>query len=620
MHDHLTGRLGAAAGALLLLVMLAGCTSAGGTTGHARETSAADGSRPEGGDTTAAALTYGAGPVEDRSVTYQSDVVLVEGGAGAIRSASPDGLTWTIDGQAAGASDVEVGKVMYVTSRAVGRVVRIRPEGGDLAVTLAPVSLTEVFRDAHFHTDRKIDPSATLYQEVPDRPGAVSVPAGAARSAAPSASTAAFTARPAALTRNAGAVVSLGRPRFVSADADRLPPARENSVTWSHGGWEVQPESSPGELGLKIGHEAGDGLKAFIDFSLHTSDLRVRSDVSISNGRMGSGSTFVVEGVDGFSIDISAGAANGADDNKKVRVEVPVELTVPVLPGEPLMYSNTWKFVVGTALSGKNTTVTAGGTWRLDGPLGIVDGKLVTPRLTVVKPIMDSIGGVSVGVSGVAAAVEAKFQLGLGIPAAFAGPYAKFVMDTGVANGSALGSARPVQIGAAGCQGRCGVRPHGVVGGTQGTPETSSGGREDRNRERKPEAVLQRFPDPSERPAVRRLELNSGGRTGGIHGTGPDMGLLGLTLHRTRGTHHDHGHDRTVRDSRRCRPQTTTPAPGSHDHRRTGRHGSGPAGGPHDTHPLGLSAARAAPAHRLLGGPYRLFGHRQQTDSAADAL
>ncbi|MGV9610087.1 hypothetical protein ACWDR2_41240 [Streptomyces sp. NPDC003631] len=440
MHDHLTGRLGAAAGALLLLVMLAGCTSAGGTTGHARETSAADGSRPEGGDTTAAALTYGAGPVEDRSVTYQSDVVLVEGGAGAIRSASPDGLTWTIDGQAAGASDVEVGKVMYVTSRAVGRVVRIRPEGGDLAVTLAPVSLTEVFRDAHLHTDRKIDPSATLYQEVPDRPGAVSVPAGAARSAAPSASTAAFTARPAALTRNAGAVVSLGRPRFVSADADRLPPARENSVTWSHGGWEVQPESSPGELGLKIGHEAGDGLKAFIDFSLHTSDLRVRSDVSISNGRMGSGSTFVVEGVDGFSIDISAGAANGADDNKKIRVEVPVELTVPVLPGEPLMYSNTWKFVVGTALSGKNTTVTAGGTWRLDGPLGIVDGKLVTPRLTVVKPIMDSIGGVSVGVSGVAAAVEAKFQLGLGIPAAFAGPYAKFVMDTGVANGSALGS------------------------------------------------------------------------------------------------------------------------------------------------------------------------------------
>ncbi|MGW7672065.1 hypothetical protein ACWGJX_33960 [Streptomyces sp. NPDC054775] len=236
MHHHLTGRLGAAAGALLLLVMLAGCTSAGGTTGHARETSAADGSRPEGGDSTAAALTYGAGPVEDRSVTYQSDVVLVEGGAGAIRSASPDGLTWTIDGRAAGAADVEVGKVMYVTSRAVGRVVRIRQEGGDLAVTLAPVALTEVFRDAPFHTDRKIDPSAILYQEVPDRPGAVSVPAGAAGSAAPSASTAAFTARPAALTRSAGAVVSLGRPRFVSADADRLPPARENSVTWSHGG------------------------------------------------------------------------------------------------------------------------------------------------------------------------------------------------------------------------------------------------------------------------------------------------------------------------------------------------------------------------------------------------
>ncbi|MFF4895947.1 hypothetical protein [Streptomyces sp. NPDC001068] len=374
-------------------------------------------------------------------MTYRPDVVLVKGGASAIRATGPDGLTWTIDGRAPGAAELAVGKVMYVTSRAVGRVVAMRTDGGDPTVTLAPVDLTEVFLDAHFHDDLAIDARSTLYQEVPDRPGAVSEPAAGTAGTSPSVDPALFTGRAGVAPARAGAVLAVGRPRLLPADGpDRLPPARENSVTWSHGGWEVQPEASPGQLGLKIGHEAGDGLKVFVDFALRTSDLRVRSDVSIANGRLGSGSTFVVEGVDGFSIAVSAGAADGADDNKRIRVEVPVELTVPVVPGEPLMYSNTWKFVVGTALSGRNTTVTAGGRWRLDGPLGLVDGKMVTPHLSVEKSIMDSIGGVSVGVSGVAAAVEAKFQLGLGIPAAFAGPYAKFVMDTGVTNGSALGT------------------------------------------------------------------------------------------------------------------------------------------------------------------------------------
>jgi hypothetical protein len=52
---------------------------------------------------------------------------------------------------------------------------------------------------------------------------------------------------------------------------------------------------------------------------------------------------------------------------------------------------------------------------------------------------MDSISGISIGPSGLAFAVEMKIQFGIGIPAAFAGPYAKLVVDLGVTNGSALG-------------------------------------------------------------------------------------------------------------------------------------------------------------------------------------
>jgi hypothetical protein len=158
---------------LLAVVLMAAAASCG--TGRG---TAPDGDRDQRAPTgaTESARTYGYGPVRDRSVTYQPDVVLVEGGPDAIRSASANGLTWTIDGDAAGAADLEPGKVMYVTSRAVGRVVDVTPADGDLAVTLAPVTLTEVFRDAHFVSDRQLDDSALVYQEVPDLPGAVSIP------------------------------------------------------------------------------------------------------------------------------------------------------------------------------------------------------------------------------------------------------------------------------------------------------------------------------------------------------------------------------------------------------------------------------------------------------------
>lgn len=62
---------------------------------------------------------------------------------------------------------------MYATSRAVGRVAAVRPQRRDLAVTLAPVTLTEVFRDAEFSIDRDFQAAPVVYQEIPGLPGAV---------------------------------------------------------------------------------------------------------------------------------------------------------------------------------------------------------------------------------------------------------------------------------------------------------------------------------------------------------------------------------------------------------------------------------------------------------------
>src|SRR5438094_4543889 len=80
-----------------------------------------------------AVFAYGYGPQPNRHVKYQPGVVMLAGGPKAIRAVSDDSLTWTIDGKAEGASDLKVGKVMFASSRAVGRITELQRRGNDLA-------------------------------------------------------------------------------------------------------------------------------------------------------------------------------------------------------------------------------------------------------------------------------------------------------------------------------------------------------------------------------------------------------------------------------------------------------------------------------------------------------
>ena len=63
---------------------------------------------------------------------------------------SPDGLTWTIVGNAPGVAKLQVGKIMAATTLALGRVLAIKRVGPNVQVTLGPTTLTDVFRKATF--------------------------------------------------------------------------------------------------------------------------------------------------------------------------------------------------------------------------------------------------------------------------------------------------------------------------------------------------------------------------------------------------------------------------------------------------------------------------------------
>src|SRR5262249_33430824 len=106
-------------------------------------------------DADRAILEYGYGPEPNARVTYQPDVIVVGGGPQAIRGVEA-GLRWILDANAPGARDLAPGKVMFVTSRALGRVIEVESRGSTLAVRVAPVGLTEVLRDAQIDFDRAI--------------------------------------------------------------------------------------------------------------------------------------------------------------------------------------------------------------------------------------------------------------------------------------------------------------------------------------------------------------------------------------------------------------------------------------------------------------------------------
>jgi len=438
-----------------------------------------------GGPVTQPVLNYGYGAQPAGSVPYQPDVVVVAGGPGAVRSVSADGMTWTIDAAAGGAGDLAVGRIMLLTSQAAGRVVELRDDGDTRVVRLAPVDLPEVITDGTIDIDTAVDSAATAYQEIPDQPGALAEPgpddppiplpgAGggtggggtggsgtggtgtdpggqpAPETAPPESTTAPepTTAPDAPPGEIPGAYVVpavMLRPAQGTPPPRALPPATKQSVTIPVGDWSVTPSNSPGELGLGIQYKASPSLKVGLGLTFTTKDLRIRgTDKIVAGRRVGSG--FTITGITGLNVSIAAGTANGALDNAKVKVEVPVEVNLPIPPspataGLPLNIKFAFKFSVATALSGKNSTLLASGKYALDGPIGIADGTISTPRFSVVSSIIDSLSGITLGPSGIVTAVSLKAMVGLGTPALSAGPYTSLTAAVGVTNGSALGAA-----------------------------------------------------------------------------------------------------------------------------------------------------------------------------------
>ncbi|MEH0931523.1 hypothetical protein [Micromonospora sp. CPCC 205558] len=400
------------------LLLLAGCAS--GAADPTPQRPSAD-----GGD-----QRYGVAPAPNPEVTYQPDVVFVGGGGASVRGLSEDALTWRIDPSANGANKLARGKVMFLTERAVGRVLDLRRDSGDLAVTLGPVDITDVIRDGTFASD------GPVALENPTRYDA-GTPFWAE-----------YDADADGGGRGGGAG---GAVRPVAFPAQRqAASAAQRQVA----GFGVTPICCAGGVGAHFSYDGG-GIRVAGTATLLMKKPTARFHLEI-RGATVRRAELRIGGMAGLRIEI-AGATDSRQNINK-RIPIPLDFSVPVgeILGVPFSVTANQLIGVQTAFSAKDGNIKAAGEWSLGGSVGFgyangAFGVTEPWRLSVRNSITDSISGPSVGVSGIIVHYQAAFRAGLGALGFTAGLYATVTASVGLTVGSALGAplvlCRSTQLG-----------------------------------------------------------------------------------------------------------------------------------------------------------------------------
>jgi hypothetical protein len=440
---------------------------------------------------------YGASVDPDApDVTYQPDVIIPEGGADTVVQVTGDGLTWILDGDAGGVDDLEVGKVLFLTNRAVGRVLAVEEYEGDRAVTLGPVDITEVIRDIDTTFEGPLDPELIQIRAAPDRPASIDLLAegtdgGGASGAGEREGGGAGDPQPVptstpegnggvegdgegpggargpswrevpptlAPPSPLGAGASVGAPERSGAPAQSrqaiageiaqrgiLPPVSSRAIpTVPMPGMRAFPlHGSDGSWGVELAYDR-NGTKVRGSARIYLERPRIGFALLIRDGKIVTAEA-ALEGVGGLRFDFEAATTSGLAGNVARVVDLPVDISVPIFGGPaPLAVSFHQSFLLNTAFSAKQSSLSFTGDYAFSGSLraGYRDGRfgVAGPSgLQVRRSILQSSTGVSLGVTGFVVAHSLRVTVGIGGFGFAVGPYVSLTSAVGVTDGSDLG-------------------------------------------------------------------------------------------------------------------------------------------------------------------------------------
>ena len=362
---------------------------------------------------------YGRSARPDPRVTYQSDVVTLPAGAGAIRSLSGDGLVWTLDPDAEGAGAIEPGKVLLLTNRAAGRVLGVQREPDGVRVVLGPADITEIVREGSFSVDQPVDFEQAL--ELP-RPGL-------------------FDPQVTVDSLVAGGPWPHGPGGPVLVRAGFTPVLNPTVHRFT-----LQPLVGRKGVGVRITSDAG-GVHFVGEAVLYLQSPRLRFRCDIRPPGVVTLCEVELTGAGGIFMTFESASPAPMSANINERRYFPIDFSIPVSGlGVPFAVNVRQIYELKTAftstgnlhgrayyeLRGGLRVAYQNGRWDISGPTG------VTPKVSLEHLTM-SLQGAAFGVTGLVMTHQVNVIVGVGMAGFVAGPYGYLNSSVAVTRGSSIG-------------------------------------------------------------------------------------------------------------------------------------------------------------------------------------
>jgi hypothetical protein len=445
---------------------------------------------------------WGMAPKRGPGIVYQDDIILMEHGDQAIRSFASNGLSWTFDANAPQVNEIQPGKIVFATGRAVGRVLAVQRNGDQLSAVLGPVQLTDLVKQGKFMYDQPLDLNSAIAIAAPDYPGAVNSAAMQARTPGAQATiegrsgtwhiaqyyaisdTGQWT--PMRTVTGSGQRVrkpTLLRSNFhppnrlstMQAGALPIPPTipgtsiplpnpslppgvpspgnlgnlfpgpipTPNIPMIPLNGLQATPCVDCGGLGLKM-YQEKDGLRVWVTIVFHLIHPHVVFCASIDNGSIEA--NLQLAGGAGVTVTLDAASSQEfTGGNIKETGLIPLDITVPI--GGiflPLEIDLSQSIDMASAFSAKTSRLHGAGGIDLTGEIAADYHKgsweITPPQGQVKENLAGMVTGISVGINSMVFAINQRLMVGVGALSFATGPYVDLISSVTSLKGSSIGT------------------------------------------------------------------------------------------------------------------------------------------------------------------------------------
>jgi hypothetical protein len=447
-------------------------------------------------DMTESERKFGIAPKRGAGVEYQPDVILMERGDQAIKSFASNGLSWNFDANAPQVDQFQVGKVVFATGRAVGRVIALEHNGDQVSAILGPVQLTDIIKRGKFSYHQPLDLSQAIAYVAPDYPGAVN--SDMLQQPAPGAQTmlhggdsgrwhvaqyysvsttgqwspiptirgtrsSAFAA-PRLLRTNymQGAPTIPGTSVPVPVPPVPIPPAlKAPSVPYPGNLGNFKPSDIPipfpnlpmipfnglqatpcstdcGGLGIKM-YQEQHGVRVWISVVFKLIHPEVLFDAEVFDGSIKA--NLQVVGGGGVTITLDAASSPNFQGNIHEIGLIPLDITIPIGTIVPLSINLSQSVDVQSAFSAKTSTLHGEGGISLTGAIFAEYNngwKVTPPKAEVKQNLAGLVSGISVGINSLVFAVNQRVLVGVGAFGFSTGPYVNLTSSITSLKGSSI--------------------------------------------------------------------------------------------------------------------------------------------------------------------------------------